>query len=53
MSPEAKEPTSYSLAILKALQRKSIYLGTVPAAEVRKRRLKVLTAKQARKANRS
>jgi hypothetical protein len=53
LSAEVEEPTAYSLAILKALQRKQMYLGTVPAAEVRKRRIKGRVAKAARKANRS
>ncbi len=47
-----KEPTSYELAILMALQRKPIYMGTVSDDEIARRRKAGLVAKATRKRNR-
>lgn len=46
-------PTMYSLLILRGLQDKPQYQGTVPAAEKARRRAAGKVAKQQRKRNRS
>lgn len=46
------EPTLYSLAILRALQEKSIYAGTVPAHVKARRRAANKAARHARRASR-
>lgn len=48
--PQAAYNRPYGLAVLRGMQGKNIYQGTVPHAEKVKRRLR---AKAARKANRS
>ncbi|BAX98891.1 hypothetical protein MSTE_03591 [Mycobacteroides stephanolepidis] len=50
-APE-REPNAYELAILGALQNKSVYLGSVPADEVRRRRLRNRDSKRARRLQR-
>lgn len=46
------EDTPYQKAILKGLQSKPVYRGTVPAAVVAKRRAKNKVARKSRQANR-
>lgn len=48
----ASGPTSWGFAILRGLQSKPMYQGTVSAAEKRHRRAKGKAAKAARKVNR-
>ncbi|WP_280195937.1 hypothetical protein [Nocardia farcinica] len=45
--------TPYARAILLGLQRKHIYEGTVPEAEVARRRARNRAARKARRANRN
>lgn len=47
-----KEPSSYSVAILRGLQGKSLYEGTVPAKVKAERRAANSRARVARRANR-
>lgn len=46
------QPSSYEFAILKALQSKVLYQGTVPAAVKASRRARDKVAKASRKVNR-
>ncbi len=46
------EPSSYEYAILKGLQRKQLYQGTVPANVKASRRVRGKIAKASRKGNR-
>ncbi|BAD58875.1 hypothetical protein [Nocardia farcinica] len=55
-SAPVREPlleTTYARAILLGLQRKHIYEGTVPEAEVARRRTRNRAARKARRANRN
>lgn len=45
-------PTSYQLAILMAIQHKPMYLGTVPRAEIDRRRAASKRARLQRRTNR-
>lgn len=47
-----REPNAYELAILGALQHKSVYLGGVPADEIRRRRLRNRDSKRSRRLQR-
>ncbi|OHU48134.1 hypothetical protein [Mycobacteroides chelonae] len=47
-----REPNAYELAILGALQNKSVYQGDVPVDEVRRRRLRNRDSKRARRLQR-
>nr|WP_234708111.1 hypothetical protein [Mycobacteroides immunogenum] len=47
-----REPNAYELAILGALQHKSVYLGDVPVDEIRRRRLRNRDSKRARRLQR-
>ena len=46
------KPPSFALAILMALQGKAIYMGTVPEAEIARRRKANKRARLSRRANR-
>lgn len=45
-------PTSYQLAMIMAIQRKPMYLGTVPRAEIDRRRAASKRARIQRRVNR-
>ena len=48
-----KQPSTYELAILNALQHNQVYQGTVPAHVVAARRLKNRMARVSRRINRA
>ncbi|SIF35604.1 Uncharacterised protein [Mycobacteroides abscessus subsp. abscessus] len=47
-----REPNAYELAILGALQHKSVYQGSVPVDDIRRRRLRNRDSKRARRLQR-
>lgn len=50
--PEAPAPSRWSLAMLRALQSKNVYQGTVPAHVTKRRRAKNKVARKTRRLNR-